>query len=240
MRKKLFFFVSWIFVLFSLPFLALAMLSNKLGFRFLSEAITEGFLALLARLMLFLSGSTVQVDGLEHLPQAGPVLFVSNHQGHFDSAVLLAYLRIPKSFIATSEAAKIPILKHWFALAQAIYFEKDNLRQNYAAIQKAQEIIEAGRSMVIYPEGIISSSPEQGEFKRGAFKLAFKTKVPIVPIAIDGTWRVMGPNSDQINPAKIRLRILPAVTTTNLTRLEQQELPVQLATLIKAVNKATI
>lgn len=233
MRKKLFFFISWTMVVLSLPLLGLALLSERLGWSSLCEAITENFLASLGKLMLRLSGSTVKVEGLEHLPQQGPVLFVSNHQGHFDSAVLLAYIRMPKSFVATSEASKIPILKQWFALAKTVYFERDNIRQNYVAIQQAQELIQSGRSLVIYPEGIISSSPKQGDFKRGPFKLAFNAEIPIIPLAIDGTWRVMGPKSDTIEPAKILLQVLPPVSTKGLSRIEQQQVPSQVSGLIQ-------
>lgn len=233
MRKKLFYAVSWALIILGLPFLGIAVIADKLGLLTLRSIIADNYLAYLAWLMLRLSGSTVHVEGLHHIPPSDPVVFVSNHQGHFDSAVILAYIRKPKGFVASSAAGKFPIFRTWFNLAYTIYLEKDNVRQNYAALQYSKEVIGMGRSVVIYPEGVISSSPELGEFKRGAFKLAFETNVPIVPVVIDGTWKVMGEKNDTIQPAMIVIRILPPVSTKDLSRTERQELPGQIYASIK-------
>lgn len=224
MRKKLFYIISWALVVLGLPLLGVAVIFDKLRFFTLCSIIVDNYLAFLGWAMLRITGSTVQVEGLHHVPSSGPVLFISNHQGHFDSAVILAYIRKAKSFVASSEAAKFPIFSVWFNLASTIYLEKNNIRQNYTALQGSKEILAQGRSIVIYPEGIISSGPRMGEFKKGGFKLAFSTSVPIVPMIIDGTWQVMGAKLDTIQPARIVLRILPPVPTSGLSRQEQQEL----------------
>lgn len=233
MRKTIFYGVSWALVILGLPLLGIAVSCDKLGLLALRSNITDNYLAHLARTMLRLTGSKVQIEGLHHIPPSEPVLFVSNHQGHFDSAVFLAYVRKPKAFVASSAASKFPIFKVWFDFAYTIYLEKENARQNYKALQDAKEVIDGGRSVVIYPEGIISSGPEVGEFRRGAFKLAFETGAPIVPVIIDGTWKVMGSQNDTIQPATIVARILPPVATCGLSRQEQQELPGRISTGIK-------
>lgn len=198
-----------------------------------STRIADKYLAYFARCMLRLAGARVEVEGLHHIPTSKPVIFIGNHQGHFDSAVMLAYVRKPKSFVATSLAAEFPIFSIWFNLAQTIYMEKDNARQNYTALQSAREIIGMGRSVVVYPEGIISTNPNMGEFKRGAFKLAIATSTPIVPVIIDGTWKVMGEKNDAIIPANIKVRILPPVSTKELSRSDQQQLLEQINSSIK-------
>lgn len=233
MRKKLFYATSWAMVVLGLPLLGVAIIFDKLGLLALRSMIADNYLAFLGWSMLRLSGSTVHVEDLHNIPSSGPVVFVSNHQGHFDSAVILAYIRKPKAFVASSEASKFPIFSIWFKFAYTTYLEKNNVRQNYTALQGCKEIIALGRSVVIYPEGIISSGPQLGEFKKGAYKLAFETGVPIVPIVIDGTWRVMGEKNDTIKPAAIVVRVLPPVPTSGLSRHEQQELPEQIYQSIK-------
>ena len=233
MRKIVFYGISWTLVVLGLPLLGIAVICDKLGLLALRTNITDSYLAHLARSMIWLTGSKVQIEGLHHIPPSEPVLFVSNHQGHFDSAVFLGYIRKPKAFVASSAASKFPIFRIWFAYASTIYLEKESARQNYAALQSAKEIIRGGRSVVIYPEGIISSGPQTGDFKRGAFKLAFETGAPIVPVVIDGTWKVMGAKNDTIQPATIVAKILPPVTTRGLSRQEQQELPGQI---FKSIN----
>ena len=238
MRKRLFFFCSWVLIVLGLPLLGLAALASLFNLHRVRDAITDGYLAFLARIMLWLSGSRVEIQGLQNIPASEPVLFVSNHQGHFDSAVLLAYVRQPKAFVASSAASKFPIFSIWFRFAYTVYLERDNVRQNYTALEKAKEVIEEGRSVVIYPEGIISSGPQTGEFKRGAFRPAFSTGIPIVPVVIDGTWKVMGEKNDTIQPTTIIVKILPAVPTKGLGRQEQQELPAKIyASIIEALEK---
>lgn len=233
MRKIVFYGISWTLVVLGLPLLGIAVICDKLGLLALRTNITDSYLAHLARSMIWLTGSKVQIEGLHHIPPSEPVLFVSNHQGHFDSAVFLGYIRKPKAFVASSAASKFPIFRIWFAYASTIYLEKESARQNYAALQSAKDIIRGGRSVVIYPEGIISSGPQPGDFKRGAFKLAFETGAPIVPVVIDGTWKVMGAKNDTIQPATIVAKVLPPVTTRGLSRQEQQELPGQI---YKSIN----
>lgn len=224
MRKRFFFFVSWILAVLGLPLLGVAAICHKLGFLALRSSIADFYLAYLARCMIWLTGSKVKVEGLQHIPTDEPVLFVGNHQGHFDSAVIFAYLRKPKAFVASSAASKFPIFSVWFKYAYTVYLEIGNVRQNYTALEGAKEILKQGRSIVIYPEGAISSGPEAGDFKRGALKLAFSTGVPIVPVVIDGTWKVMGEKNDRIAPATITAKILPPIPTSGLSRQAQQEL----------------
>lgn len=228
MRKRLFYFFSWTFVVLGVPLLGIAIVLDKLGGLTLRTTIADNYLAYLARFMLRLTGSAVQVEGLHHILPSEPVLFVSNHQGHFDSAVILAHIRKPKAFVASSAASKFPIFRIWFAYAYTIYLEIGNARQNYTALDDAKGIIGKGRSVVIYPEGVISSSPNTGDFKRGAFRLAFETGVPIVPLVIDGTWKVMGAKNDTIQPATITLKILQPVPTRGLSRVEQKRLAEQI------------
>lgn len=228
MRKRLFYFFSWTFVVLGLPLLAIAAFFDRIGLLTLRSTIADYYLAYLARFMLWLTGSRVQVEGLHHIPPSEPVLFVSNHQGHFDSAVILAYLRSPKAFVASSAASKFPIFSLWFKYAYTIFLEIGNVRQNYTALENAKEIIAKGRSVVIYPEGVISSGAKPGDFKRGAFRMAFETGVPIVPVVIDGTWKVIDTRDNTIQPATIVAKILPPVSTRGLSRSEQHELPDQI------------
>ncbi len=63
-----------------------------------------------------------------------------------------------------------------------------------------------------------------GEFKGGAFKIALKAKAPVVPVCIDGSWRIMEQQGFWIKPAEVTVRILPAITTASLTREEAKAL----------------
>ncbi|MEG2144103.1 MAG: lysophospholipid acyltransferase family protein, partial [Oscillospiraceae bacterium] len=93
-----------------------------------------------------------------------------------------------------------------------------------SAIKKAVEVTESGYSMAIFPEGTRSKGHKMGEFKSGAFRVAEKAKLPIVPLAIDGTYKIMEANGNFIKAGRVTLTILPPILTESMDRAEIREL----------------
>jgi len=136
-----------------------------------------------------IGGCNYTIIGQENIPE-GPALFVGNHQGDFDVLLILfAFKRIP-IIVAKMEAAKVPIAHMWMTLMHTIFMDRKDLRQSLRCIKDAEEYLEHGFKVVLFPEGTRSQGPDMGEFKAGAFKTAVKTKTPIVPFVIDGTYKV--------------------------------------------------
>lgn len=171
------------------------------------------------------SGATVKVYGEENVPKDVPVVFIANHQGNFDIPLLMSYIDKPKGFIAKIETLKIPIVRTWMKNLHCVFMDRSNLRKSAAAIIEGVKIIKEGHSLVIFPEGTRSKGGPLGEFKSGSFKLATKSKAPIVPITINGTYKLMEANGNKIKPAEVELYIHPAIETTNLSKEEQEALP---------------
>lgn len=167
-----------------------------------------------ARKLIELSGSEVEVVGEENLPKDETVLFVSNHQGNFDIPLLLGYIDKPKAFMAKKEMEKMPMVSTWMKYMQCVFMDRDNPRESLKAIKQGSEKLKEGYSMVIFPEGTRSEDGQLKEFKQGAFKLATKSKVPIVPVTISGSNRIMEKGSIKINPAKVKLVIAEPVYMT--------------------------
>ena len=82
-----------------------------------------------------------------------------------------------------------------------------------------------GHSLVVFPEGTRSRGDKMGEFKSGSFKLATKSKVPIVPLTIDGTYRVMEANKILIKPSNINFYVHKPIYTDKLSKEEITKLP---------------
>ncbi|MFD2045273.1 lysophospholipid acyltransferase family protein [Ornithinibacillus salinisoli] len=136
------------------------------------------------------TGTTVQVNGREKLLDE-PVLYVANHQGLFDILAFLGYLGRPIGFIAKKEIKKLPIIRSWMELLYCVFIDRKDRRQSMKAIQQGIENLKAGHSLVIFPEGTRSRGSKIGEFKSGSLRLAMKANVPIVPVAIDGTYHML-------------------------------------------------
>lgn len=172
-----------------------------------------------ARFVLRLAGVHVHVEGQEHLLEE-TALYVGNHQGNYDIPIILFGLGPLKSIVAKSETAKIPVIRTWMTFFDCIFMDRDDPRQSLASLNRAQELLEQGRSVIIFPEGTRSKGPHMAEFKAGALRCAIRAKVPIVPFALDGSWRAMEAQNGIMRPADINMRILPHIETHDLSKAQ--------------------
>jgi 1-acyl-sn-glycerol-3-phosphate acyltransferase len=152
------------------------------------------------------SGSTVEVIGNDTFPE-GPVLLVANHQGNFDIPVALGFLNKPFGFISKIEMKKIPIARTWMSYMHCVFMDRKDKRQSVRAFKQGIDYLKNGHSLIIFPEGTRSQGEQTKPFKSGSFRLATKAGVPIVPIAIDGTYKVMEANKGKIKPAHVKLTV---------------------------------
>lgn len=177
-----------------------------------------------ADMRMVAAGVTVEVTGQENIPKE-PVVFVANHQGYFDIPVLLTRLDKPHPLISKKEIGQIPMIKKWMEMLDCVFIDRDNARQSVAGLNTAaQALREHGKSFIIFPEGTRSKGGPTHEFKNGGFKVAFKAGCPIVPICIDGTYRAMEANNYRIQPAHVKMTILPAIETKGMSREETKQI----------------
>ncbi len=179
------------------------------------------------------SESAVAIKGLENIPKEGSMLFVSNHQSNFDILLLLGYLPVPKGFIAKLELEHFPFVSQWMKRIHCLFMDRNDMKQSAQTIIKGVRQLENGINMVIFPEGTRSKTGELGEFKAGSFKLAVKSKKPLIPITIDGTRNVMEDNNYMIRGRTINLYIHEPIDTTTLSKEEIAELPDKVKAIIE-------
>ncbi|UFU00001.1 1-acyl-sn-glycerol-3-phosphate acyltransferase [Radiobacillus kanasensis] len=179
------------------------------------------------------TGSTIEVVGKEHLPE-GPALFVANHQGLFDIPVLLGYLGKPIGFIAKEEIKKIPVIPNWMIRIHCVFLNRKDRRGAVQVINDGIDNLKAGHSMVIFPEGTRSRSSKVHEFKPGSLRLGTKSGVPIVPVAINGTYKMMEEKNGKLQGTHIQLTICNPITPEQYQGLKNSELAVQIQHTIEA------
>ena len=175
----------------------------------------------------------LNVDGERILPE-GPVLFVSNHQGYADIPVFCAIITSKQfGFVAKTSLGKIPVFGEWIRDIRSIFIERDDARSSLKTMEEGMDLIKKGFSLVIFPEGTRSKGLTPGEFKKGSLRLATKTGVPIVPVTLDGTFRVFE-ESGYVKPgAEVDFYIHPAIETKGLSKAEQNHLPDVVEEIIK-------
>lgn len=162
---------------------------------------------------------TVNISGKENVPDNGPCVFISNHEGYGDLVVLFKALEGRQiGFIAKDALENVPYFGKWIKAIRGVFIKRGNTREALKSIQAGVDTLKDGFSLVIFPEGTRSRGPRMAEFKAGSFKLATKAKVPIVPITINGSYDLFETRSIITGGAVIDVVIHPAIDTASLDR----------------------
>ena len=162
-------------------------------------------------------GIKIKVSGYENLPDKDKnVLFVANHANWVDAAILLAVLDRPTSMIVAKEAnwEKVPFIKDWMEMINCLHIDRANNRNALKTIQEGTNILKNISSVGVFPEGFVTLSDELAPFKDGAFRMAVKAQVPVVPICIKNTKDVLRISSrwtGNVYAKDVEVHILPPV-----------------------------
>jgi 1-acyl-sn-glycerol-3-phosphate acyltransferase len=154
-----------------------------------------------ASISLRVSGVSVRLEETENIGHP-PYLLMSNHQGALDIRVLLAGLPIPFKFIAKRELFRIPVFGWAIRKAGYISIDRQNPREALKAIEEAVRRMNDGTTVLIFPEGTRSNDSRLLPFKKGAFSLASRAEVPILPLAIIGSHDLQPSGSDFAVPKR--------------------------------------
>jgi 1-acyl-sn-glycerol-3-phosphate acyltransferase len=185
-----------------------------------------------ARTTVLSTGSTVGVEGQEHLPEHRNICFISNHQGMFDIPMVLGFIGIPSGFIAKQELFKVPILSHWMREIPCVFIDRGSARKAMDSFKTSAEVIKSGHPMVIFPEGTRSRSDNMGEFHLGSLKLPIMADATIIPIALKGSWQILEKDR-KIHKTHLKMRIMPPITPHDAIYHDKHSLATHLHEIIK-------
>ncbi len=133
----------------------------------------------------------VHVFGTERLDPKGIYLYMANHQSNVDIVALVVSLPGPPGFLSKQEMRKVPLLGRAMDWAGEVFIDRSDRQQAIAAIEEAARQVRQGRPLIVFPEGTRSDGRAIRRFKKGGFHLATKAGVPLVPVGIRGTERVL-------------------------------------------------
>jgi len=154
--------------------------------------------------------ASVRVEHRERGLSAGPCVYVSNHQSMVDIlAVFATYL--PYRWVSKRANFFAPFLGWTMWLNRYVPLRSGHLPSIRRMLRRCEAELAAGNSLFVFPEGTRSSDGELRAFYRGAFWLATRRGVPIVPVVIEGTRDILPKQSLLIRPQEVVVRVLPAV-----------------------------
>ncbi len=223
LRTALWFAYFWLFQAAAIFFLLAHSLLGLLGLKRKQDRLLEWVTGSWARQMIAAAGGKIEVTGLENLPARGGRLYVANHQGAFDIPLLIGYLPGVKGFVSKKENFRLPLVSSWMRRLHCVVLDRENLRQSVQAIAQGVRDLKAGRSLVVFPEGTRSKSGRLQRFKEGSFKLAIRSQSVVVPLTIDGSWRLFEGNRGRIRPGLVRLHVHPPVVLADLPAGQRED-----------------
>jgi len=144
-----------------------------------------------ARLILLSAGIRVRVETRAALDPAQPVVFVANHQNALDILTTAAAIRYPFGFAAKSGLRKMPFIGWVLTRTASVFVDRSTPRRTAETMILAARQIREGHAVLLFAEGGRTYSRGLGPFLRGAFMLAVEAGVPLVPVALWGTQRLM-------------------------------------------------
>jgi 1-acyl-sn-glycerol-3-phosphate acyltransferase len=164
-------------------------------------------------LLIWAGGARIQVSGQENVDPNRPTIYVSNHQSTLDIPVHFVTVPVNFRYVAKHQLGYVPLVGWYLALAGHIFVNRSNRAKAISSLDAAAKKIRNGTSVFLYPEGTRSDDGRVLPFKKGPFALALKAGVPIVPITIEGTGKVMPKNSWNITPGPVHVKIGKPIDT---------------------------
>jgi len=165
-----------------------------------------------ARISLKLARLEITVAGLERLDLNRPYVFMPNHSSFLD--VLLVFAFIPHNFrsIVKEEFFSIPLMGLTVKSSGQIPLDRKNPRKGLRSIKLAAELLKRGVSIVAFPEGTRSADGGIHEFKTTLFVLPIRTRIPVVPVLIEGTFQALRSGSVLLRHHPVKVTFLDPVS----------------------------
>ena len=152
-----------------------------------------------------------KVEGLEYVPDSGPVILASNHLAVADSFYLPLVVHRRITFLAKAEYFTGKGVKGWFTrwfytAAGQVPIDRTDADSAQSALTTAQRILGQGKLLGMYPEGTRSPDGRLYKGKTGLARLALETQVPVIPVAMIGTDVVNPPGSKMWRFGRVTVR----------------------------------
>ncbi len=159
-----------------------------------------------SRLLFGLTRTSISVEGLEHLPREQTCVIVSNHASYLDGVMLLATLPVKFAFAAKSELEKQFVPRLFLRRIGVQFVERFDKQRGVADARRTMQMVQDGRSLMLFPEGTFTRMPGLLPFHMGAFAAAAEAGVPLVPVTIRGSRSLLRAGS--LFPRRVAIRVI--------------------------------
>ncbi len=170
-----------------------------------------------AWLVLWVSGIRVVVRGRENVEPGQRYVILSNHQSHFDIPALVTSLGVPYRWVIKNELRGIPLFGHALAASRNIFIDRSDSSSAMRSIQEGVAQLPEGTGVLFFPEGTRSPDDNMLPFKKGAFIAAQNSGLPILPVTVNGSRRLLPNGSPVFHSGTIEVVIHAPVGAETVT-----------------------
>ncbi|HWZ96885.1 MAG TPA: AMP-binding protein [Candidatus Dormibacteraeota bacterium] len=195
----IFLFIAWIIPAWTI---VLFFKDDRAAGRYTSAAL---------KVLFALAGSKVRVVGKEHMNTPGAKIYVSNHASYFDVLPLMLGLGVPYRFVAKKEVHGFPFIGTFLRKMGHLSFDRAANESRRRAAQNIEDVLRAGDSVFIFPEGTFVPEPGVRPFQLGAFKAAVDTGMPLIPVSLAGTRNFLRDGKILPRPGDVTITLSPPI-----------------------------
>ncbi|MEW6350652.1 MAG: lysophospholipid acyltransferase family protein [Thermodesulfobacteriota bacterium] len=162
-------------------------------------------------------GMSVTLNGAEHFEKGRSYILVPNHQSNADIIALLESIPVPFHWVVKESLLKIPLFGPSVAASGAISVNRSDSRQAVEQLRKGSNKLRDGWSILIYPEGTRTADGNLQPFKKGAFRMAISTGIPLLPITVNGAFKILPKHTLNVRGGHVTITVSAPIQTEGLT-----------------------
>lgn len=170
-----------------------------------------------ARGIVWGAGIDLRSEGVETIDRTKRYILIANHHSYLDIPCIFAAIPQPIRFMAKKSLFSIPLFGWAIGRAGFIPIDRKNRRTAVKSFDLAVDRIKRGNTIVIFPEEGRSRELAMRPFQRGAFLLAIRSELPILPLAIDGTYEVLRVGAKRVTPGVVTIRVGTEIATAGVS-----------------------
>lgn len=173
--------------------------------------------------MLATSDVHVNVVGEENAWAERPAVFIVNHKNTFDGLITMSVVQKDYTAVAKGEIGKMPVLGHIGRLMDVAFVDRSSTADAVAALKPVEDLARKGLSVLVAPEGTRVDDGQIAPFKKGAFRIAMETGLPVIPIIIRNADSLGGRSALAMRPGTIDVAVLEPISVKNWKHQELAE-----------------
>ena len=176
------------------------------------------------RLLGKATATPVNVNGLQNIPRDGrPYVLVVNHSSYLDSYALVSVLPEPVRFVAKGELAQAFYIRVPLQKIHVEFVERFEIEKSVSVTEHLVDVLKAGPPLLFFVEGTFSRIPGLRPFHLGAFSVAARAGVAVIPVAIRGTRSMLRSGSWFTHRGSISMEIGPPINPAEIVKATEQD-----------------